>query len=317
MNPAFLLLLPVLTGFVLLLVMRNDHRQRFVQQRLTKLTAEDDSEPAPPSLVRKLHHAPIAVFQLPRKFGAMLSTAFEAAGNRIGLLHLLIAGLISAILVIAFTGRILAFNPGLVIPLGLFAAAAGPVVLLRLAQARYRRKFLDIFPDALDLVRRAVKAGLPVNEALAVAGREIGDPVGSELRRTLDEVQIGVHMTDALQETANRIRVADFRFLVVALALQQKSGGSLAETLANLSGVIRARKALRQKAKSLSAEAKASAAVLAILPFLVGGAMYLLNPDLMQSLLNDPRGRFMVGIAFLSLVTGLATMALIVRRALR
>jgi tight adherence protein B len=316
MNSALLLLLPILTGLVLLWVVRRERRQLFVQQRLTKLTA-DDSEPAPPSLVRKLHRAPIAIFQLPRKFTAMLSIAFEAAGNRIGLLHLLIAGLISAIIVIAFASRILALDPALIMPLGLSAAAAGPFLLLRIAQAHYRARFLDLFPDALDLIRRAVKAGLPVNEALAVAGREIVDPVGREIRRTLDEVQIGVQMNDALKETANRIRIADFRFLVVALVLQQKTGGSLAETLANLSGVIRARKALRQKAKSLSAEAKASASILAILPFLVGGAMYLLNRDLMQSLLNDPRGRFMVGIAFLSLMTGLTTMALIVRRALR
>jgi tight adherence protein B len=130
-------------------------------------------------------------------------------------------------------------------------------------------------------------------------------------------VQIGVHMNDALQETADRIRVADFRFLVVALILQQRTGGSLAETLANLSGVIRARKALRQKARALSAEAKASAAVLAILPFVVGGLMYVINRDLAMALIENPRGRFMVGVAFLSLVTGLTTMAVIVRRALR
>ena len=318
MNPVLLLfLLPVLTGFVWLLAARSERRQQFVQQRLTKLTTEpDDGEPEP-SLIRKLHRAPLAVLQLPRKFFAILSAAFEAAGNRIGLLHLLIAGLISAIIVIAFAGRLLALNLELVIPLGLMAATAGPVALLRLAQASYRSKFLEVFPDALDLTRRAVKSGLPVNEALVVAGKEIADPVGSELRRTLDQVQIGVHMNDALQETADRIRVPDFRFLVVALALQQRTGGSLAETLANLSGVIRARKALRQKAKSLSAEAKASAAVLAVLPFLVGGAMYMLNPDLMQSLLNDSRGRFMVGVAFISLVSGLGTMAAIVGRALR
>src|SRR6266404_2991055 len=315
-NLGFLLLLPVLTGLVLLLVVRSERRQLFVQQRLTKLTA-DDSEPAPLSLVRKLHRAPLAIFQLPRKFAAMLSAAFEAAGNRIGLLHLLIAGLFSAIIVIAFAGRLLALDPALVMPLGLMAAAAGAFVLLRLAQASFRKKFLEVFPDALDLIRRAVKAGLPVNEALAVAGREIADPVGSQLRRVLDEVQIGVQMIDALQQTANRIRIADFRFLVVALALQQKTGGSLAETLANLSGIIRARKALRQKARSLSAEAKASASILAVLPFIVGGAMYMLNRDLMQALLNDPRGRFMVGVAFLSLVMGLSTMAIIVRRALR
>jgi tight adherence protein B len=162
-----------------------------------------------------------------------------------------------------------------------------------------------------------VRAGLPVNEALAVAGREIIDPVGSELRRTLDQVQIGVHMNDALPETADRIRVPDFRFLVVALALQQRTGGSLAETLGNLSGVIRARKALRQRAKSLSAEAKASATVLAILPFVIGGLMYVINRDLAMALLDNSRGRFMVGVAFLSLVAGLTTMAMIVKRALR
>jgi tight adherence protein B len=313
-NPVYLLLLPVLIGLVLLLLTRNERRQRFVHDRLTKLTTEQEKGESPLLLIRS---APNAVFQLPRKLAAMLNTASEAAGNRIGLLHLLIAGLVSAIIVIVFAGRLLALTPNLVMPLGLMAAAAGPVVLLRLAQAGYRKKFLDAFPDALDLIRRAVKAGLPVNEALAVAGREIADPVGSEFRRTLEQVQVGIHMNDALQETANRIRIADFRFLVVALALQQRTGGSLAETLANLSGVIRARKALRQKAKSLSAEAKASASVLAILPFIVGGAMYVINRELAMTLLDNPRGRFMVGVAFLSLVTGLTTMAIIVRRALR
>jgi tight adherence protein B len=315
-HPAVLLLLPVLAGLLLLYVTRTDRRQQFVQQRLTKLTVEDHGEPEP-SLIRKLRHAPAAIFQLPRKFTTALDTAFEAAGNRIGILHLLIAGLVTAVLVIGFAARLLALSQALVMPLGLIAAAAGPIVLLRLAQAAYRRKFLEEFPDALDLIRRAVRAGLPVNEALAVAAKEIADPVGSELRRALDEVQIGVQMNDALQATADRIRVADFRFLVVALGLQQKTGGSLADTLANLSAVIRARKALRQKAKSLSAEAKASASILAVLPFLVGGAMYVLNRNLMQTLLLDPRGRFMVGIAFLSLITGLSTMAVIVRRALR
>jgi tight adherence protein B len=316
MNPVFLLLLPVLFGIIWWWVARNDRRQQFVQQRLTKLTADDISEPEP-SLVRKLHHAPTVVVQLPRKFGAILNIAFEAAGNRVGLLHLLIAGLISAILVIVFASRLLAVNPALLMPLGLIAGIGGAFLLLRLAQASYRKKFLDVFPDGLDLIRRAVKAGLPVNEALAVAGREIADPVGSELRRTLERVQIGVHMNDALQETADRIRIADFRFLVVTLILQQKTGGSLAETLANLSGVIRARKALRLKARALSAEAKASAAVLAILPFVVGGLMFLINHDLAITLLDNSKGRFMVGVAFLSLVTGLTTMAVIVRRALR
>jgi tight adherence protein B len=99
--------------------------------------------------------------------------------------------------------------------------------------------------------------------------------------------------------------------------LQTKTGGSLAETLGNLSAVIRARKALRQKARGLSAEAKASAAILAILPFIIGAAMYLMNRDLADTLWYDPRGRFMLGMAFLSLVMGLMTMYVIVKRTLR
>jgi tight adherence protein B len=225
--------------------------------------------------------------------------------------------LIAAIIVFGFTSRILGLPLIYATLLGSLGAVVAPVFLLRIAQSRYRNHFLNVFPDVLDLVRRAVKAGLPVNEALASAGREIADPVGSELRRTLDQVQIGVPMIDALQQTSNRVRVADFRFLVVALSMQQKTGGSLAETLANLSAVIRARKALRLKARALSAEAKASAAVLAVLPFVVGGAMYLMNGDLMLSLFVDPRGRLMVGVAFLSLVTGLTTMAVMVKRAVR
>jgi tight adherence protein B len=232
-------------------------------------------------------------------------------------LHLIAAGLISAIIVVLFARYILVLNTPLVISSAVLAALGGPGVLLRMAQSRYQNKFLNIFPDALDLVGRSVKAGLPVNEALVVAGREIADPVGMELRQALDQVQIGVPMVDALNQTADRVRVADFRFMVVALALQARTGGSLAETLGNLSHVIRARKALRLKARALSAEAKASAAVLAALPFALGAFMYVMNRDLMMPLFVDPRGRLMVGVAFLSLILGLSTMAVMVKRAIR
>jgi tight adherence protein B len=311
--------LPVISGLTLLLVIRSDRRRQFIQQRLHAITVGKTDSVVRLSLHRRVRRgaSPTAVFQLQYKIRVWLDAAFESTGNRIGLLHLIIAGSIAAIISIGFADRILALQSLLVMLLGGVAAVGTPVLLLRLAQSRYQSRFLDVFPDALDLVRRAVKAGLPVNEALAVAGREIADPVGSEFRRAFDQMQIGVQMNDALQQLSNRVRVADFRFLVVALALQGKTGGSLAETLANLSGVIRARKALRQKARGLSAEAKASAAVLAVLPFVVGGAMFVLNRDFIITLFVDPRGRIMLGVAFLSLVTGLGTMAAIVKRALR
>src|SRR5271163_4455963 len=106
MNPLLILfLLPVLTGLVWLLVAQNERRQQFVQQRLTKFTADDASEPVTVSLARKLQ--PMVFLQLPGKLAVTLSAAFEAAGNRVGMLHLLITGLISAIIVIVFTGRLL------------------------------------------------------------------------------------------------------------------------------------------------------------------------------------------------------------------
>lgn len=323
-TPIFLTILAfvVLCGATLAWVHRADRRRQFVQDRLHAITRGADVGESSPRLalhrkVRRSASHPIFHSHIHIQFKTWLDAALRATGNRIGILHLIAAALISVIIVVPFIRYILVLNPSIVILSGVVAAVGGAWVLLRMAQSRYQNKFLDIFPDALDLIGRSVRAGLPVNEALVVAGREITDPVGLELRQALDQVQIGVPVVDALNQTADHIRVADFRFLVVALALQQGTGGSLAETLGNLSGVIRARKALRLKARALSAEAKASAAVLAALPFLVGGVMYAMNRDLMMPLFVDPRGRFMVGVAFLSLVTGLSIMAVMVKRAVR
>jgi tight adherence protein B len=318
-----LLTVPVLLGAALVWAMRVERRRQSVQQRLQAVAAVgrgDTSEPVlRVSLLRRTlsNAGPGKLFSLPSKLWARLDPAFAAAGYRVGMPHLVAAASISATLVISFAHNILALNPAIGVGLAGMAAVAAPFALLRFAQSRYRNRFLDIFPDALDLVGRAVKAGLPVNEAMNVAARDIADPVGSEMRRTLEQMQIGVEMIAALEQMANRVRVPDFRFLVVALTLQRKTGGALAETLTNLSAVIRARKALRLKARALSAEAKASAAVLAALPFVVGLLMYILNRDLGNVLLYDPRGRFMIGVAFLSLLTGLGTMSAMVKRALR
>ena len=249
------------------------------------------------------------VERLRGRLWSRLGPAFAATGNRVKLAHLFAAGFVAAALVMGFARGVLMLRPAYVLLLGFVAAGAAPALLLRRGQHRYQNRFLDGFPDALDLIGRAIQAGLPVNEALTTVARDIPGPVGAELQQALDQVQIGTDMIEALQQMADRVRVADFRFFVVALALQQKTGGGLAETLANLSTVIRARKLLRLKARALTSEAKASATVYAILPFVVGGLMCALNRDLGQVLLYDPRGRFMIGVAFVMLLTGLGAMA--------
>ena len=309
----------MLLGAALLWSIVADRRRQAMQQRLKNLVmARDQEEPAPTlTLRRRVSQARPGLHQLAASALAWVQAELAATGNRIGVLHLVAVALLAGVSITRFLLYFQLVNPALTVLLGLAAAPAAAAALLRLFQARYRAQFLEVFPDALDLICRAVKAGLPVNEAMAAAGRDIADPVGSELRTALNEIQIGAEPQDALQRMADRIRVPDFRFYVVALALQRRTGGGLAETLTNLSAVIRARKALRLKARALSSETKASAAVLAILPFFVGGLLYAINPALMSVLFTDPRGRFMLGVAFFSIFVGIGVMARIIKRSLR
>jgi len=311
----------VLLGAAFLWTALADRRRGSLQQRLkavVTITRSADEPVATLTLGRRLSRAgPGSFYSLPAAFWERLDSEFAAAGNRIGLPHLVVAACVAAIIVFGLVSRVLALNLGFAVLLGGAAALAAAIALLRLAQSRYRNRFLDVFPNALDLICRAVTAGLAVTEAMAVAAREIADPVGRELRQVLDEVRIGVEPHDALERAANRTRVADFRFFAVAIKLQKRTGGSLAETLANLSAVIRARKMLRLKARALSAETKASAFVLALLPFVVGGLMYVINRNLMSVLFSDPRGQMMLGFASLSLLAGIAVMAVLIKRSVR
>ena len=247
---------------------------------------------------------------------ARLDPALAATGNRIGVPHLAASGIIAASM-IGLAAALTQLRPALAATLGGAGAVAGPAVLLRLAQSRYQRQFLDIFPDALDLIVRAVRAGLPAPEAIELAAREVPAPVGSEFRRMLDETRIGVEVEDALQAAADRIRVPDFRFFVVSLLLQRRTGGGIAETLSTLSTIIRQRKAVRLKARALTAEATASAMVVSILPFVAGGGLFLINRELMSVLFVDPRGRLMLGIACISLLVGVAAMKAMIKSNLR
>ena len=257
-----------------------------------------------------------AFLSLPAGLWARLEAAFAAAGNRVGLPELVSTG-IAAAAVTGFAARLMGFNSVLVIGLSGAAAAAAARFLLRFAQLRYQRRFLDVFPDAIDLIVRAVKAGLPALDAIDLAAREIAAPVGTEFQKVLDDTRIGIAMADALNNAADRVRVPDFRFFVASIVLQRRTGGGLAETLANLSTLIRQRRTLRLKARALTAEAKSSAAVISIMPFVAGAGLYLVKPDMMALLFVDHRGRFMLGVAIVSLLLGIATMGAIIRRTLR
>lgn len=240
-----------------------------------------------------------------------------ATGDRLRFAHLAIAwgvgGTLDFVLSLAWFG--------LPAPLAVLGAVVTgvtiPVMLLRRAQRRFQTRFLNGFPDALDLIVRAVRAGLPLGDAIESVGAEIADPVGKEFRQIHAKIAIGMDVEEELNRAADRIRAVDFRFFIIALSLQRRTGGNLAETLANLSLTIRRRKEIGLKARALMSEARASAWLISLLPFVAGGGLFLLNPDYMLLLVNDPRGTTMLALALVGIALGALAMRTMIRAALR
>lgn len=171
-------------------------------------------------------------------------------------------------------------------------------------------------PDALGMVVRAVRAGIPVVEALRTIGRELPDPTGAEFRRLSEQLAIGIPMEEALKRLARRSGLPEYRFFAVALTLQNSAGGNLTETLENLADVVRKRVATRLRGHALASQARASAYVLSAVPVLAAGALLLINPRYVLVLFNDPRGNMVLAGAVASLALGLGTMKAIIRRSL-
>jgi len=307
------LLTTALLGGALFGVLRKDRRRANLEPILSTIARAAPSADVQGFSLRRPGPQRTA---LPTLLSSRLDLAFASTGNRIGPGRLVAVG-IAAAATIGLASVAVPVHPMLAIALGGAGAAGAPVLLLRFAQGRYQRKFLDIFPDALDLIVRAVSSGLPAPEAIELVGREVRPPVGTEFQQLLDELRIGAELEEALQRAADRIRVPDFRFFAVSLLLQRQTGGGIAEALSNLGGIIRQRKALRMKARALTAEAQASAALVATTPFVAGVGLFLINRDLITVLFFDPRGRLMLGIAVASLLTGLAAMRALIKKYLR
>ena len=198
-------------------------------------------------------------------------------------------------------------------PIGILAAFAPPQMLLRMEQARVQKRFVDIFPDAIDMIVRMLRAGLPMTAAIRVVGMEAASPVKEVFASVGDQMAVGISFDRALIAAGKRIEAEDFRFFTVAAALQQSTGGNLASTLETLSVIIRKRRAGRMKAKAVTAEARMSSYVLGSIPFLIVGALLVVNPAYLAPLITDRRGNFILALAFGSLSTGFFVMYTMMR----
>jgi tight adherence protein B len=226
--------------------------------------------------------------------------------------HAVVIGVIACVTVFLLFRSFLEAPVWIAVPAGVCAFLFVPRAVCGWVLGNQRLKLLEQMPDALGLLVRAARSGMPVSEGVRVCANESAGPTADEFRVIADAVAVGTPLEAALEEAADRTGMAEYRFFVTAVALQRETGGSLAETLDNLSEVIRTRKAITLKAKALSAEARMSVYVLAALPFFAGGALSVLSPDYIRSLF-EPDGKVLLGTATILMVMGLASMQLLIR----
>ncbi len=172
---------------------------------------------------------------------------------------------------------------GLAVGLFLPHAAVGFMIKRRL------NDFVVRFPDGIELMVRGLRSGLPISETINVVGTELAGPIGEEFRMVGDKIRIGKTMDEALQETAARLDMAEFQFFCITLAIQRETGGNLAETLSNLSDVLRKRAQMKLKIKAMSSESKASAYIVGSLPFIVFTLVWMMNPTYLSGFFSEER----------------------------
>jgi tight adherence protein B len=216
----------------------------------------------------------------------------------------------SAILGLAVAVIVFVLDAGPLAALGLgFAAGAGlPRWALSYLKRRREAKFLDRFPDAIDVVVRGIKSGLPLGDSLRVIATDSPEPIRTEFRNILETQSVGLTLGEACAKLFERMPLAEANFFAIVIAIQQKSGGNLSEALGNLSKVLRERKKMKGKIKAMSTEATASAAIIGALPICVMAVVYLTSPDYITLLWTARLGQMMLAASAVWMSIGVFVM---------
>ncbi|MEO1330558.1 MAG: type II secretion system F family protein [Pseudomonadota bacterium] len=210
---------------------------------------------------------------------------------------------------VKFAALLLIGQPPLVAaPAAIVTAFGLPQIVLKKMISRRQAKFVSHFANAIDIMVRGVKSGLPINECLRVIANEQPEPVRGEFQRLVDSFSVGVSFEDGLQKMFNRMPLPEVNFFVTVLIIQRQTGGNLADALSNLSGILRGRKKMKGKITALSSEARASAIIIGCLPFVVGTMVYLMSPDYLMPLFTESQGNLMLGGALIWMSLGVLMM---------
>jgi tight adherence protein B len=192
--------------------------------------------------------------------------------------------------------------------LGFAAGAGAPLWLLNFLKKRRESRFLEVFPDAVDVIVRGIKAGLPLLDCLKIIAQDSEEPVRSEIRTLVDSQTIGLPLGEACAKIYDRIPLPEANFFAIVISIQQKAGGNLSEALGNLSRVLRDRKQMKAKIKAMSMEAKASAAIIGSLPIAVMLLVYISSPNYIELLWTHPMGRLMLAASAMWMACGVFVM---------
>ena len=198
-------------------------------------------------------------------------------------------------------------------PMGALLAAiilgiGGPKVVLGILAKRRVAIFSGQLADSIDIVVRGIRSGLPLGECIAIIGREMPDPIGAEFRLMTEGQKLGLSLQDVLNRTVERMPVAELRYFAIVIAIQQQTGGNLAETLAKLSEVLRARKRMRDKVQAYASEAKASAMIIGSLPFVVMLMLAVMSPQYVGILFTTDPGNIILFVGGLTEIMGIFVM---------
>ena len=236
-----------------------------------------------------------------------LTTRIQRAGLNIDLKTFWIFSGIAA--VIGFLVGLFVTKQIFLAPVFAFATGFGlPRWLLNMLSDRREKAFTEEFANAIDVLVRGIKSGLPVHDCFRIIAKESSAPLGPEFQTLIENMSVGMSLDQAFDKMYARMPTAELRFFTIVLNIQQKAGGNLAEAMSNLSGVLRARKMMREKAKALSGEAVASASIIGVLPPSLMLALYFLSPAYIGGLFTDPRGQLMLAGGVLWMGIGIFVM---------
>ncbi|HEX3486306.1 MAG TPA: type II secretion system F family protein [Micropepsaceae bacterium] len=304
----------VLAAAILFFVLTISRHERIaIGQRLDLMTT-GIKPPETAGPIEDANEAPLASQRIRRIISLGLSHTW---GTRAGPGFVLLMAACAAVSVWAILALAMKAPAWMALSLAVVVFALLPRFILGREQQKAENRFVDFFPDAVDMGVRMLRAGLPISTAIRAIGNEAAPPVDTVFKGIADQVKIGIPFEDALASSAIGIGLPDFRFFSVAVTLQRATGGNLAATLETLSDIMRKRRAVRLKARATTAEVRVSAYILGGLPFLVTGVLLLIQPGYLTPLFTDPRGQIILGLAAVMLTIGFLVMRQMMRSAVK